>query len=133
MWSWTFRYPYLLTEQRDTLQDIKRKVPNRSYPQIHHHQPRQPATTTTAHQLFVFPHSFVTIYYTALSADRRVDEGAGGDDGAYEEFGKQLQEVFNEMVKFQRNMAQQDQLMQNISCRWRMVSAIIEGLLSARS
>lgn len=97
--SWTFRHPDFHVDRRDALENIKRKVPAaRKSSTRNPASPSPPSATVEALQVQV----------ERLSRDQEeLIAHVRNLESNY-------QNVLNEMVNFQRNMAQQDGLMQNL-------------------
>jgi osomolarity two-component system response regulator SKN7 len=106
--SWTFKHPDFHADRRDALENIKRKVPTQrkslpnqrsaspsSYPS-HAHSPPASQLEALQHQV-----DRLTQSQEEMTAHVRNLE-------------RNYQDVLVEMVNFQRNMAQQDNLMQNL-------------------
>ena len=100
--SWTFRHPDFHADRRDALENIKRKVP----------AARKSLTTRGPHGESPSPSS-VTIEALQAQVERLVQ--TQDDMSAHiRHLENNYQNVLTEMVNFQRNMAQQDGLMQNL-------------------
>ncbi|PIL28202.1 transcription factor [Ganoderma sinense ZZ0214-1] len=98
--SWTFRHPDFHADRRDALENIKRKVPA-----------QRKSTGRSANS--PSPSSSATVEALQAQLDRMARD--------QEEMAQHIrsletnyQNVLSEMVNFQRNMAQQDGLMQNL-------------------
>jgi osomolarity two-component system, response regulator SKN7 len=100
--SWTFRHPDFHADRRDALENIKRKVP----------AARKSLPTRGPHGESPSPSS-VTIEALQAQVERLVQTQ---DDMSthIRHLESNYQNVLTEMVNFQRNMAQQDGLMQNL-------------------
>jgi osomolarity two-component system response regulator SKN7 len=100
--SWTFRHPDFHADRRDALENIKRKVP----------AARKSISTRGPHGESPSPSS-VTIEALQAQVERLVQTQ---DDMSthIRHLESNYQNVLTEMVNFQRNMAQQDGLMQNL-------------------
>lgn len=96
--SWTFRHPDFHVDRRDALENIKRKVPAARKSAAHTSSPSPPSASMEALQARL---DQMTRDQEELVAHVRNLES-------------NYQSVLNEMVNFQRNMAQQDGLMQNL-------------------
>jgi osomolarity two-component system, response regulator SKN7 len=135
--SWTFRHPDFHAERRDALENIKRKVPaqrkslpsSTSNPPIitsataptSTHPPTASPSTSHPH-----PHPLTATTTTtttpttpaqALHLQSQIDRltRTTEDQAAHiRSLERNYQDVLVEMVNFQRNMAQQDGLMQNL-------------------
>ncbi|KAH9173565.1 HSF-type DNA-binding-domain-containing protein [Lactarius sanguifluus] len=100
--SWTFRHPDFHADRRDALENIKRKVP----------AARKPSSTRGPHGESPSPSS-VTVEALQAQVERLVQ--TQDDMSAHiRHLENNYQNVLTEMVNFQRNMAQQDGLMQNL-------------------
>jgi len=100
--SWTFRHPDFHADRRDALENIKRKVP----------AARKSLPTRGPHGESPSPSS-VTIEALQAQVERLVQ--TQDDMSAHiRHLESNYQNVLTEMVNFQRNMAQQDGLMQNL-------------------
>ncbi|KAI0306261.1 HSF-type DNA-binding-domain-containing protein [Multifurca ochricompacta] len=100
--SWTFRHPDFHADRRDALENIKRKVP----------AARKSLSARGAHGDSPSPSS-VTIEALQAQVERLVQ--TQDDMSAHiRHLENNYQNVLTEMVNFQRNMAQQDGLMQNL-------------------
>ncbi|THH12549.1 hypothetical protein EW146_g7592 [Bondarzewia mesenterica] len=103
--SWTFRHPDFHADRRDALENIKRKVPaaRKSLPSRGGANGGSPSPSTTAG----------TVEALQAQVERLVQSQ---DDMAahIRNLENNYQNVLTEMVNFQRNMAQQDGLMQNL-------------------
>ncbi|KAF8470424.1 HSF-type DNA-binding-domain-containing protein [Russula ochroleuca] len=100
--SWTFRHPDFRADRRDALENIKRKVP----------AARKSLPTRGPHGESPSPSS-VTIEALQAQVERLVQ--TQDDMSAHiRNLESNYQNVLTEMVNFQRNMAQQDGLMQNL-------------------
>jgi hypothetical protein len=100
--SWTFRHPDFHADRRDALENIKRKVP----------AARKSGPTRGPHGESPSPSS-VTIEALQAQVERLVQ--TQDDMSAHiRHLENNYQNVLTEMVNFQRNMAQQDGLMQNL-------------------
>ena len=100
--SWTFRHPDFHADRRDALENIKRKVP----------AARKLTSARGPHGESPSPSS-VTIEALQAQVERLVQTQ---DDMSthIRHLENNYQNVLTEMVNFQRNMAQQDGLMQNL-------------------
>ena len=98
--SWTFRHPDFHADRRDALENIKRKVPA-----------ARKSTGRGANS--PSPSSGATVEALQAQIDRmsRDQEEMAAHIRSLE---TNYQNVLTEMVNFQRNMAQQDGLMQNL-------------------
>lgn len=96
--SWTFRHPDFHVDRRDALENIKRKVPAARKSAAHTSSPSPPSASVDALQ-------------ARLEQMSRDQEELVAHVRNLE---SNYQSVLNEMVNFQRNMAQQDGLMQNL-------------------
>jgi osomolarity two-component system response regulator SKN7 len=138
--SWTFRHPDFHAERRDTLENIKRKVPTQRKPTTAStpapnttntttastsHSPTSPTTTSLpnlppssqtqqtqtqqtlaqaqAQQTLALQSQIDTLKHTLSTQASHILS-----------LERNYQDVLVEMVQFQRNMAQQDGLMQNL-------------------
>ncbi|KAJ7671004.1 HSF-type DNA-binding-domain-containing protein [Mycena rosella] len=103
--SWTFRHPDFHADRRDTLENIKRKVPAQRKNTSSAAAPIPPPLTIDSLQAQL---SSLQSQLTSL--------GAAHDDvlSHVRNLERSYQEVLVEMVGFQRGMAQQDGLMQNL-------------------
>ncbi|KAH9991218.1 HSF-type DNA-binding-domain-containing protein [Russula compacta] len=100
--SWTFRHPDFHADRRDALENIKRKVP----------AARKSLPVRGPHGDSPSPSS-VTIEALQAQVERLVQ--TQDDMSAHiRHLENNYQNVLTEMVNFQRNMAQQDGLMQNL-------------------
>ncbi|KAI9446058.1 HSF-type DNA-binding-domain-containing protein [Lactarius indigo] len=100
--SWTFRHPDFHADRRDALENIKRKVP----------AARKSLSTRGLHGESPSPSS-VTVEALQAQVERLVQ--TQDDMSAHiRHLENNYQNVLTEMVNFQRNMAQQDGLMQNL-------------------
>ena len=104
MQSWTFRHPDFHADRRDALENIKRKVP----------AARKSATSSSLpNRSSPSPPSSSTV--DALQAQlERMARQQDEMTAHIRNLENNYQNVLNEMVNFQRNMAQQDGLMQNL-------------------
>ncbi|KAH9832842.1 HSF-type DNA-binding-domain-containing protein [Rhodofomes roseus] len=96
--SWTFRHPDFHVDRRDALENIKRKVPAARKSAAHTNSPTPPSASVEALQA-------------------RLDQMARDQEelvAHVRNLESNYQSVLTEMVNFQRNMAQQDGLMQNL-------------------
>ncbi|PCH37649.1 hypothetical protein WOLCODRAFT_130410 [Wolfiporia cocos MD-104 SS10] len=97
--SWTFRHPDFHVDRRDALENIKRKVPAaRKSTGRNPASPSPPSATVEALQATV--ERLVRDQEELVAHVRNLESN--------------YQNVLSEMVNFQRNMAQQDGLMQNL-------------------
>jgi osomolarity two-component system, response regulator SKN7 len=100
--SWTFRHPDFHADRRDALENIKRKVPTA----------RKPVSARGPQGESPSPSS-VTVEALQAQVERLVQ--TQDDMSAHiRHLESNYQNVLTEMVNFQRNMAQQDGLMQNL-------------------
>ncbi|KAJ3490929.1 hypothetical protein NLI96_g1094 [Meripilus lineatus] len=96
--SWTFRHPDFHADRKDSLENIKRKVP---------------AVRKSSRRGDSPPYHSATVEALQIEVNRM--ERAQEDMAAHiRNLENNYQNVLNEMVNFQRNMAQQDGLMQNL-------------------
>lgn len=108
--SWTFRHPDFHANDRTSLENIKRKVPNArraSPPRSYGHESHSPypSSAPSSHQAQI----------TSLQNEIVRLEGVQDDMAIHiRHLEKNYQNVLNEMVDFQRTMARQDQLMQGL-------------------
>jgi osomolarity two-component system response regulator SKN7 len=121
--SWTFRHPDFHAQRRDALENIKRKVPTqrKSLPDTTSTTPSNPAhapptTTTTSPHLSCHHPIPPTSSYTAhlQSQIERLTRSQDEMTSHIRSLERNHQDVLVEMVNFQRNMTQQDGLMQNL-------------------
>ncbi|EPS93836.1 hypothetical protein FOMPIDRAFT_59924 [Fomitopsis schrenkii] len=96
--SWTFRHPDFHVDRRDALENIKRKVPAARKSAAHTSSPSPPSASVEALQ--------ARLEQMARDQEELVAHVRNLESN--------YQSVLNEMVNFQRNMAQQDGLMQNL-------------------
>lgn len=99
--SWTFRHPDFHADRRDALENIKRKVPAQRK-STGGRGVNSPSPTGST--------SIETLQATIERMQRDSDEMAAHIRNLENNY----QNVLQEMVNFQRNMAQQDGLMQNL-------------------
>lgn len=106
--SWTFRHPDFHADRRDALENIKRKVPAaRKNSTRNVNSPAPPAVANP-------PAEYVR---TLESLQGQVDHLTRSHDEVVTRLRSveaNYQNVLNELVNFQRNMAQQDGVMQNL-------------------
>ncbi|KAI0064513.1 hypothetical protein BV25DRAFT_1914227 [Artomyces pyxidatus] len=101
--SWTFRHPDFHADRRDALENIKRKVP----------AARKSLPSRGANASSPSPSTAGTIEVLQAQVDRLIQ--TQDDMTAHiRHLENNYQNVLTEMVNFQRNMAQQDGLMQNL-------------------
>jgi osomolarity two-component system, response regulator SKN7 len=105
--SWTFRHPDFHADRRDCLENIKRKVPaQRKSVGI----TGQQTTATSPGPLLSSPTGV-----DALQAQvDRLTQSQEEMTSNFRNLEQNYQDVLSEMINFQRTMAQQDQLMQNL-------------------
>ena len=116
--SWTFRHPDFQADRRDALENIKRKVPSQrkptsSKPSVNVH-PGASATTHTGSPVSPPPPSDSNIIQSLQSQIDRLTRSQDDMAAHIRSLESNYQSVLSEMVNFQRNMAQQDGLMQNL-------------------
>lgn len=101
--SWTFRHPDFHADRRDALENIKRKVPaaRKSTSSSHVRNGNSPSPSSSTMDALQNQIDRMTRAQDEMTAHIRNLE-------------VNYQNVLNEMVNFQRNMAQQDGLMQNL-------------------
>ncbi|KAI0263425.1 HSF-type DNA-binding-domain-containing protein [Gloeopeniophorella convolvens] len=100
--SWTFRHPDFHADRRDALENIKRKVPaaRKSLPSRGPHGESPSPSAVTIETLQAQVERLVQTQDDMTAHIRHLENN--------------YQNVLTEMVNFQRNMAQQDGLMQNL-------------------
>ena len=98
--SWTFRHPDFHADRRDALENIKRKVPAARKSTGRGANSPSPASSATVEAL-----------QAQIDRMARDQEEMAAHIRSLE---TNYQNVLSEMVNFQRNMAQQDGLMQNL-------------------
>ncbi|KAJ7491143.1 HSF-type DNA-binding-domain-containing protein [Mycena latifolia] len=105
--SWTFRHPDFHADRRDALENIKRKVPA-----------QRKSTSSAAPYQVDSQNARIDALQSQLSSlqAQLTSLGAAHDDvlSHVRNLERSYQEVLVEMVGFQRGMAQQDGLMQNL-------------------
>jgi len=112
--SWTFRHPDFQADRRDALENIKRKVPAQRKPSATKNSSAAASGNTPASPASA-PSPSDTAGVQAMQSQidrlsRTVEEMSQHIRGLERNY----QNVLGEMVNFQRNMAQQDGLMQNL-------------------
>ena len=103
--SWTFRHPDFHADRRDALENIKRKVPAARKSSTRGGNSPQPGPPQTE-----YVRTIENLQSQVDRLTRTQDEMAAHIRNLESNY----QNVLNEMVYFQRNMAQQDGLMQNL-------------------
>ncbi|CDO70320.1 hypothetical protein BN946_scf184843.g9 [Trametes cinnabarina] len=98
--SWTFRHPDFHADRRDALENIKRKVPA-----------ARKSTGRSANSPSPASNASVEALQAQIERMQRDQEEMAAHIRSLE---TNYQNVLSEMVNFQRNMAQQDGLMQNL-------------------
>ncbi|KAI0085878.1 winged helix DNA-binding domain-containing protein [Irpex rosettiformis] len=113
--SWTFRHPDFHADRRDALENIKRKVPAARKSTSHHggrnSSPSPSSSTVEALQNQIERMARAQDEMTAHIRNLEVN----------------YQNVLNEMVCFQRNMAQQDGLMQNLISYFLQLENVVDS------
>ncbi|KAK0444188.1 HSF-type DNA-binding-domain-containing protein [Desarmillaria tabescens] len=106
--SWTFRHPDFHADRRDALENIKRKVPTsrKSLPAP------QPTSSRPLPSSLASPSASQTDYLQAQI--ERLTQAQEEMSAHVRNLERNYHDVLVEMVGFQRNMAQQDGLMQNL-------------------
>ncbi|KAK0495623.1 HSF-type DNA-binding-domain-containing protein [Armillaria luteobubalina] len=106
--SWTFRHPDFHADRRDALENIKRKVPTsrKSLPAP------QPTSSRPLPPSLASPSASQTDYLQAQI--ERLTQAQEEMSAHVRNLERNYHDVLVEMVGFQRNMAQQDGLMQNL-------------------
>ena len=99
--SWTFRHPDFRADRRDALENIKRKVP-------------AARKSTGGRGQSPSPSSGVATVDALQSQIDRMSRDQDEMAAHIRNLENNYQNVLGEMVNFQRNMAQQDGLMQNL-------------------
>ncbi|KII88312.1 hypothetical protein PLICRDRAFT_29883 [Plicaturopsis crispa FD-325 SS-3] len=108
--SWTFRHPDFHADRRDSLENIKRKVPTQR-------KPVASSNPTTSHHHSHSHNSTSSSPGPSNALQAQVDRLTAAQDemsSHIRNLERNYQDVLVEMVQFQRNMAQQDGLMQNL-------------------
>lgn len=100
--SWTFRHPDFHADRRDALENIKRKVP------------AQRKSTHNNRSLSTTPPGTSTSVDGLQHQVDRLTQSQDDMSAHLRNLERSYQDVLVEMVNFQRNMAQQDNLMQNL-------------------
>ncbi|CAL1705834.1 unnamed protein product [Somion occarium] len=103
--SWTFKHPDFRADRRDALENIKRKVPaaRKSTGSVAARGANSPTPSA--------PSASVDAIQAQMDRMQRTQDEMATHISNLE---RNYQNVLNEMVNFQRNMAQQDGLMQNL-------------------
>ncbi|KAF9524482.1 HSF-type DNA-binding-domain-containing protein [Crepidotus variabilis] len=126
--SWTFRHPDFHADRRDALENIKRKVPaarksqqstpSTSHPYSNSHRRSSSPPSSIPHVPLHgrpngYSHDPTNVAHLQGEIQRLKEEG---DDlrGRIRNLERNYESVLVEMVGFQRGMAQQDGLMQNL-------------------
>jgi osomolarity two-component system response regulator SKN7 len=125
--SWTFRHPDFHAERRDSLENIKRKVPTQRKPipagSSTNPNPTTTTTSTTAGPTTSASPNAPNAAPASSSSPNTTDLQSQIDQLTRTQedltthirnLERNYQDVLVEMVNFQRNMAQQDGLMQNL-------------------
>ena len=116
MKSWTFRHPDFQIDRVDALENIKRKVPAQRKA-VNNSTPLRPSAHSS-NSPGVNPASFdVSDSPQVQALQSQVDRLTTAHDEMAQHIRhleNDYQSVLGEMVNFQRNMAQQDGLMQNL-------------------
>ncbi|KAF9646083.1 hypothetical protein BDM02DRAFT_3100448 [Thelephora ganbajun] len=106
--SWTFRHPDFHAERRDALENIKRKVPSARKNSTRN--VNSPAPTVAASPPVEYVRTLESLQGQVDHLTRSHDEMATRLRSVEANY----QNVLSELVNFQRNMAQQDGVMQNL-------------------
>ncbi|KAF5323855.1 hypothetical protein D9611_008398 [Ephemerocybe angulata] len=119
--SWTFRHPDFHADRRDALENIKRKVPaqrksaSSSLPSLPPNSSTSPTTLTSSSSAYPYPHPQNPNATVELQHEVRRLRDEGEDlRGRLRSLERSYENVLVEMVGFQRGMAQQDGVMQNL-------------------
>jgi osomolarity two-component system, response regulator SKN7 len=116
--SWTFRHPDFQADRRDALENIKRKVPSQRKPASSkaptNSNPTTGAAAHTGSPVSPPPPSDSNIIQSLQSQIDRLTRAQDDMAAHIRSLESNYQSVLSEMVNFQRNMAQQDGLMQNL-------------------
>lgn len=98
--SWTFRHPDFHVDRRDALENIKRKVPAARKSAVRNPSSPSPSSSGTLEAMQARLEAMARDQEELVAHVRNLESN--------------YQSVLGEMVNFQRNMAQQDGLMQNL-------------------
>ncbi|KAH8093933.1 HSF-type DNA-binding-domain-containing protein, partial [Cristinia sonorae] len=112
--SWTFRHPDFHANDRSSLENIKRKVPNArraSPPRSYAHDSHSPYTVPASALTCASHQPQINTLQNEITRLESVQDDMAMHIRHLE---KNYQNVLNEMVDFQRTMARQDQLMQGL-------------------
>jgi osomolarity two-component system response regulator SKN7 len=104
--SWTFRHPDFHADRRDALENIKRKVPT-----------QRKSMTSSSRAMSTTPPGSYSSSSQVEALQSQVDRLTQSHDemsSHLRNLERSYQDILVEMVNFQRNMAQQDNLMQNL-------------------